>query len=252
MAIRVITSFSQAGYEQYGRRFLFRFEALFDPRIKLTVYTEGGIPLTALPPGAQTENLLYIPEVTDFLTRNGMDQAAKGRVPRAGWKKSDIDKGYCYRFDAVKFFRKPFAIGDLAMQCEEDILVWLDADTYAFRNVRPELFTDLLGDADVAYIGREPAHSECGFLAFRLPAARKLIREWVMFYHTDSFKQEREWHDSYLFDVARRRHPEINCRSIAPPGARGHAWFQTPLGKCIDHVKGDRKARGYSEEMLSQ
>lgn len=250
--VRVVTSFSPAGYEVYGRRFLRCFEEYFDPEIRLSVYAEQGVPMSALPAGTTVHNMLdgSIPALTDFLERHSENPMVCGKVVRPGWKTGDVAKGYCYRFDAVKFCRKVFAIQHAMGECKlGDLLVWIDADTYAHHRITEEFLWSMVGDDDAAYLGRARAHSECGFLAFRMYRAMPLIHRWADFYRDDTFHAEAEWHDSFLFDRAREKLPHVFCRNIAEPGAVGHVWFHSPLGQVMDHLKGDRKQQGFSMEM---
>lgn len=73
-------------------------------------------------------------------------------------------------------------------------------------------------------------------------------------YINDTMFNEREWHDSYLFDVQRRNYrdnkgavfydlnPEPDTKGLA-----GHPFINSELGQYLDHMKGDRKHRGHSK-----
>jgi len=62
--------------------------------------------------------------------------------------------------------------------------------------------------------------------------------------------KEDEWHDSYLFDVVRKKYlknvPQFN---LSPTIRRvGNPWPDTPMAEYMDHLKG--KARKDAGEML--
>lgn len=256
MRITVVTSFSPAGHEQYGRRFLQTFDQHFAGEIDLVVYAEEQFPHHH---GGSLEvrSLFGIDLAVDFIEQFKDDKLASGREPTPVWKSKDRADGYSFRTDAVKFCRKVFAITDAAdrllrARSEDQLLVWLDADVVTHARVPSRFFIDLLGDHDVAYLGREGTHSECGFLTFRIPAAVPLIERWQRFYADGTFLRAREWHDSYLFDLARAELHRLRYRNLTP-GGRGHVWFQSPLAAHFDHLKGpSRKTLGYSQERRQQ
>lgn len=69
-------------------------------------------------------------------------------------------------------------------------------------------------------------------------------------YKQDLLFRQREFHDSYLFDVIRRRFERRGCQTydIAQGIGRdaGHVFVNSPLGRYMDHMKGERKAEGAS------
>ncbi len=253
MRVTVVTSFGERGYAEYGRRFIETFDRHASGEIDLIVYAEHQFPYN--PEGRMEVRPLFGNDLAaDFIDQFKDDKLASGREPTPVWKPKDHVDGYSFRTDAVKFCRKVFAISDAADRLwrsrqNAEMLVWLDADVVTHKGVTSSFFIDLLGGADVAFLGRHGAHSECGFLAFRLPAALPLILQWQHFYKSGSFLRAREWHDSYLFDLAREQVPGLRYHNLTP-GGRGHVWFQSPLGQCFDHLKGSRKAVGHSQEML--
>ena len=239
----IVTSFGPAGYELYGRRFCETFAKAWNPVDDLLCYVEEP---TEIPRGT-TASLLRVPAVADFLERHASNAAVHGRDPQRVWREKEIAAGYSFRTDAYKFARKVFAIAD-ATRLGPEFLAWIDADTVVLRRTPRDFVAEQLADADVAYLGRENMYSECGFLAFRLPQAWPVLQDWHAFYDEDTFIAEREWHDSYLFDLARKRHPEIKCRNLTP-GLVGHVWPRSPLAPYMDHCKGvERKRLGYSPE----
>lgn len=243
----VVTSFSNNGAHSYGYRFLDTFAEFWPADVKLIAYVEAG----ETHPRAETRDLLAVKALRDFLAAHADDPKACGRVPTPVWKSKDVIAGYSYRTDAVKFCRKVFTIREAALWCDDDILVWIDADVVTHRPIPDGFVEGLLGDDDIAYLGRRASHSECGFLAFRLPEAYRLIKDWRDFYVTGEAFALPEQHDSYLFDRARERNPHTRCLDLTPDGA-GHVWMTSPLGRAgLDHLKGDRKALGRSPEFAA-
>lgn len=246
--ITVVTSYGHEGAALYGHRFVAQWWKHWPEKDRLVCYVESEV---AEQPGSRIEmrNLLGVSACAAFLARHRGSAAAHGRKPQPVWRQKERDAGYSFRTDAYKFCRKVFAVRDAARFIDDGVLAWLDADVVTTTPVPDDFVEDLLGSADVAYLGRGRAHSECGFLAFRLPAARPVIETWAALYATDGVFSLPEWHDSFVFDVARRACPDVECRDLTPGGS-GHVWCRSPLARYLDHLKGDeRKRLGYSPEL---
>jgi hypothetical protein len=66
------------------------------------------------------------------------------------------------------------------------LLVWLDGDVETTRDVPVDLVEQLLGAAEICYLGRARGHSEIGFWAVRLnPRTRKFLHDIAEVYRTD-------------------------------------------------------------------
>jgi hypothetical protein len=55
-----------------------------------------------------------------------------------------------------------------------------------------------------------------------------------------------EWHSAFVFDHCRSKF-SLRERNLTPNGT-GHVWFQSPLAKYLDHLKGNRKTMQRSPE----
>jgi hypothetical protein len=135
-------------------------------------------------------------------------------------------------------------------------MIWLDADTHTHSPVPVDWLSKVCpGSAMISYLGRgEKYHSECGWVAYNLdhPETRNFIKDFVGMYNTDRIFEEREWHDSYIWDVVRKRYqPNNNFLNLNPSwtdkGLAGHPFINSELGLYMDHVKGDRKTHGHSK-----
>jgi hypothetical protein len=68
----------------------------------------------------------------------------------------------------------------------------------------------------------------------------------VKLYRNDSLFDLAEWHDSWAIEHVRRG-MKIACASLSGDAeASGHPLINGPLGACLDHLKGRRKAAGKS------
>lgn len=240
MRIRVCSGFSPAGRLQYGERFLQSFDRFWPRDVELQVWVEEP---TSMPRDAYRD-LWSIPGAREFAERHADNLEAHGRVPRAGWKDKDRRGGYCFKFDAYKFWKQILIPQAASAGLEDgDVLIWLDADVVTFQSISKLDILALLGKADVAYLGRSQSHSEIGFWAVRMgPRVRSFLGAIAIVYTTDEVFELAEWHSAFVWDTVRKV-AGLREQNLCKPGARGHVWPMTRLGHWMRHDKGPRKPR---------
>ncbi|MGB5474112.1 MAG: class I SAM-dependent methyltransferase, partial [Gammaproteobacteria bacterium] len=245
----VITSFSRNGYDEYGLEFIQTFLKHTDH--DLTVYHEG------LPEHAPADPRITYVNLTAQEHFLGFARKLYDADPMySGAVMNGDSKAYNFRFDAFKFFRKVWALKHYdENRTNDDLIVWLDADITFTRGMPHDLFSDLLKDAYVAYIGRGGGlHSECGAMVFD-PTHRdhgNFFELYWRIYETGAFRKLDEFHDSFVFDFIRDlvQPPEVNIGKGCDPV---HPFVFTKLGLYMDHKKGpERKAQGHSPEANGQ
>ena len=92
-------------------------------------------------------------------------------------------------------------------------LIWLDADIKTYKKL-PLTFLNTLVDESsyLSYLGRENIsikhlnYSECGFLIFNTEHLINSVfwQDMMKMYDGGQLFLEKEWHDSYIFDVVRK------------------------------------------------
>lgn len=246
--LTVVTGWSPEGYVQYGRRFAETFHRFWPADVNLVVYGELPVKL----PRGEFRPLNSIPGCMEFINRHCDNPEQCGRASIPGWKEKEVRNGYSYRFDAVKFCRQGFIPENAAVCLNPDndpqYLCWLDGDVVTKAPVPAGFIEGLLPDGyDVAYLGRGQKHSEIGFQLYKLTTsedvepALSMLMEFSEIYSTDEVFKLREWHSAFVFDEARRR-SGVRAFDLTP-GGNGHVWPTSPLGKFMDHLKGERKNR---------
>lgn len=247
----VVTGWTGRGYDALGEQFGRTFEEYWPSSVPLWCYGDDS-PLHTMFTGHHEIHLRPLWEcagLADFIARHKDNPEAHGRgSPRPGWREKDRRIGYSWRFDAAKFALQLFVPEAAAKHLPDgEILVWFDADVLTHRDVPEGFIEGLIGDNDICYLGREPKHSEIGFWAVRLsPLTRAFLSKMPSLYRSDMVFQLREWHSAFVFDAARAMIP-MKERNLTPGGS-GHVWHRSPLGRYLDHLKGDRKALGRSPE----
>lgn len=237
--ITVVTGFSEAGYRLYGKNMVESFLKYWKGA-NLIVYTT-----VEMPPGVERRNMPG--RCAEFLARHGSDPYAGGKMQKPGfsWKAKDERSGYSFLFDALKFCQMAMFTQDAAKRIKEGILVWFDGDTVTQKPVPQSLVEEMMEGADLIYLGREPYHSETGFVAFRLPQARAVAEGWGAMYDTDQVFNLPEWHSAFVFDHVRKLHSEVRAKDLTP-GGRKHVFFQSEIGDYVTHLKGEKpKMLGY-------
>ena len=266
MNITVVTTFHEPGMQTYGQRFMDSFAERIDPKIKLKVYAEDCMP-EAKSANIEIYDAVYnLPKLNQFKSKwKGVPKAngecppdIKARRPR-DWHKE-------FKWDAVRFANKVYAVFHAAAQNDCDWLVWMDADTYVHNNMSYGEFAEILPkDKWLTYVGRGKGSNtwpECGFYGLNLKhnMCQKFLQEFERYYEDAEngiFKLE-EWHDSFVFghivNELKRIDPNILDYTAnivnrnAKTGGGRHPYINSVLGTWFDHMKGDRKFTGKSKE----
>lgn len=257
----LVTTCHAAGYERYGHTMVQSFLKHWPADVPLLLYHEGFEPPQA--PGRIFARDLEAssPALVAFKARQAHNPRAHGL--RKPWRRVRVVGSFkltlpmrtlkdAYRWNAVRFAHKSFAVFDAARRTDADVLIWVDADTLFFDDVDHRELELLAPSDSAAACLRRPHHTEAGFLAYNLrdPETRRLLDEFEAMYTHDLLFKEREFHDAYLFDVVRQR-AEARGAQIHDIGegigwTAPHVLINSRLGRFMDHLKGGRKGDGGS------
>lgn len=254
MTFSVVTTFHKAGYEKYGRRMIQTFLQNWPSTVQLHVYAED------CEVSEKADNLFVhslheaSPELVEFKNKWKDVPKANGREPIppviSGAKKQP---GLGFKWDAVRFSHKVYAIFHCAKICNTNALLWMDADSVCHSPITlQELEKFCPGNIDLAFLGREGKYTECGlyYMNLKSEAVKTFLKRFQWMYddaENGMFKQS-EWHDSFIFDVVRKHTvlQELNWSAGLIRG-EGHPLVNSAWGKYLDHLKGDRKDLGRSK-----
>ena len=250
MTTQVVTSFSAAGWTQYGRRFVETFCRYWPREVALHAYSEDlnhrylGDML-----GRDLDRVCVCHDLqAPFFERHAGNARAQGREQRSGdygWTPNKIAAGYNFRLDAFRFSKKVFAIQAAAHRQAQGRLFWVDADVVTFDPVPADLLKRMLpSDAAISCLDRGDYHSECGFVGYNLDhsATRPFIDAFAALYETENVFQLEQWHDSWVFDWLRKK---MNVAAYAIPHcSRKQPFVNSELGRVMDHLKGASKIKG--------
>ena len=266
MNIVALTTFNNEGLFTYGQRLIDSWAKNVDPKIKLLVYAEDCEP--TVPEGANIQilNADALPEKNAFIERWKNDPKATGTPPPEIKRRRPRDWHKEFKWDAIRFSHKVYAVFDAYENEPADWIVWVDGDTYVHSTWSYENFAKLLPkESWITYVGRGAGSQtwpECGFYGLNKNDKQcvNFIKEFKDYYNnaeTGIFTLE-EWHDSYVFGHILMKHKNYNPRALdysasiyvktAKTGGGGHPLINTELGRYVDHMKGDRKYTGHSKK----
>jgi hypothetical protein len=282
-----VTTFHAKGYALYGREMIATFDQHWPKEIPLYCYAEGCVPEVPSTRILPLDLMAESPSLVAFKERHADVPEANGagrwdairfslKLKPFRLKRYDIVQGPDFHWDAVRFSHKCFAIFAAAKRCEADVLFWLDADISFFEDLPPDFLEALIREDSLAsflqrwrdrpefsveivpskrrlrLVNRTRKHSECGFVAYdlRKPATSDFLDAFEKLYTSDAIFREWETHDSYLFDVVRRRFERKGHRfhdlGEGVGRSTSHPLVNCQLGQYMDHKKGNRKEAGRS------
>jgi hypothetical protein len=262
--ITVVTTFHQAGLDQYAQKFLDSFSQHVDKQIKMIAYAENCEPVNPDPNQITILNQAeHLPQLTAFKQRWQNIPKANGKCPWPERRPRDHHKEF--KWDAVRFANKVYAVFD-ACERSTDWCVWMDADMLVHSKWKYQDFKNLLPDTSwITYVGRGKGSAswpECGFYGLNLKnvVCKEFLAEFKRMYDDADrgiFTLD-EWHDSYVFGhiLNKIKHTAPNVLDYtastilqtAKTGGGGHPLINTDLGRWIDHLKGERKKTGKSKK----
>lgn len=255
--IHVVTTFHAAGYAQYGRRMIQTFLATWPQDITLHVYAETVTVLEAAPNLRVYDLAQTVPELTAFKARWGSDPRYRGEVAFGPGKRGKIP-GLGFKWDAIRFSHKTYAVCHAARTSGADLLFWMDADMVCHSPMTHAFLDRMVPDsAGVSFLGRRKKYTETGLYALNL--TQQPTRELTQLMQASYDNAERdlflmpEWHDCQVFDekraVIQQRYAEwqqLNWSEHLVMG-EGHPLVNTEWRDYLDHLKGDRKSLGRSK-----
>ena len=246
----VVTTCSASGWEEYGARMAQSFLEYFPEDVRLYLYADFKVRLID-----DRLEVRRIPEgcadLVAFQNEHSVFDFAGGQ----GIADSRHDTAYNGNviWNALKFSHKVFTVEHAVLNAEEDVMIWLDADTVAFDHLSRDLLESTIpANCMLGYLGRSWKYSEWGYVAYNLahPATRQFASAMASMFRSGSIYSLKEWHDSYVFDVVRtyfERCLGAQDHNISQAVSDlDHVFVNCELGRYLDHLKGARKAEGRS------
>jgi len=241
----VITTFNKKAYDLHAKKMVSSFDGHWDPNISLNIYLED----LHTPENDFTKRINFFSfnnEVSDWYK-------FKEQFSFKELNKPDSGTNSFYKYSAIKFAHKVYAIKKQLEKCSSKYLIWLDSDVVTIKNIEINFLNSLINDQNyLSYLGRDHInfHSECGFLIFN--TQHDLHNQfWInmsQMYEQGLLFNEKEWHDSYIFDVVRLRMgteglKNFNISKIGLKNTKDtlNVFDNSILGEFMIHFKGNKK-----------
>ena len=240
----VVTTFNKKGFDAFGKEMIISFDKFWSKDIALNVYYED-----MNLPDIETSNRIF------FSSFN--EEVKKWYKFQSNFFLRELNKPDCpinsfYKYSAIKFAHKIYAIEKQLEKNFSEYLIWLDSDVITFKKIENS-FIDTLVDNNsyLTFLGREHVnfHSEAGFLIFNTKNKfHKIFWERMMeMYDQGKLFDQNEWHDSYILDVVRLELEKKSLKNINI-SLMGLRWVDplyifdnSVLGEFMNHFKGKRK-----------
>jgi hypothetical protein len=263
LKIAVVTTFHQDGYNKYGQKMIDTFIKNWPQAVTLYTYSENCTVTESAPNLIVRDLHSCSPQLVKFKETWKNVPKANGDVSADPVRSKRKDAGKGFKWHAVRFAHKVYAIFHCAQNTDADILIWMDADTICHSPVTmDDLYKMIPVGTELCYLGRKGKYSECGLYSLNLRSSnvQAFLNEFQRFYDEAEqgiFKLD-EWHDSFVFDAVRVRFPKMrqtdwaaHLHDLRPvPGAssgEGHPLINSQWGAWLDHLKGGRKKLGRSK-----
>jgi hypothetical protein len=250
----VVTTFHENGLKTYAQRMIDTFLETWPKEVTLYLYPENCNPKVKDHSRiVLTDSGTGVPELSAFKEQWNNVPYANGDIstfPRLAHHKY---KNKPFRWEAVRFAHKVYAIFHCAKATDADVLIWMDADTVCHSPITLEKINQLIPEkADLCYLGREKKYSECGLYSMNLRTeqTKMFLMEFQRMYDSAEagiFLLD-EWHDSFVFDAVRKKFPYLKQHNWSEGiiKGEGHPLINSDWGAYLDHLKGDRKKTGRS------
>jgi hypothetical protein len=255
MKYAVVTTFHQQGLTDYAQKMINGYCQHWPKEIMLHVYPEKCNPAVRDHTRVTLFDLDSVSALTAFKEQWKNVPKANGDVSKDPVRSKRKDLGKGFKWNAVRFAHKVYAIADCARTTDADILIWMDADTICHSPITLERIQQLIpADKDLCFLGRKGKYTECGLYAMNLrnPMVHSFLNEFQRMYDDaeNGIFRLAEWHDSFVFDAVRakfRNLKELDWSSHLITG-EGHPLINSEWGAYLDHLKGGRKTLGRSKK----
>lgn len=252
MKISVVTTFNLSGYELYGQKMIDSFLENWPGSVQLYVFAEG----FSLPTSALNLHVLDLheacPDLVQFKKTWGKVPYANGDISQHPVHGHRRDQDKRFKWDAVRFSNKVYAVHQCAQITDSDVMIWMDGDMVCHSKITESELEKLIpSSADICFLGRGQNYTECGLYSVNLKSDKTLEFLDDFKHQYDSAEtgifQLSEWHDSFVFDHVRSRHKLSEHDWSAEIKAQtGHPLINSAWGAYLDHLKGERKLSGKS------
>jgi hypothetical protein len=144
LKIAVVTTFHEAGLKEYAQYMIDTFCKNWPTEVTLHIYPEKCNPAIKNHDHVTLTDLDSVANLTTFKEKWKNVPKANGDVANDPVRSKRKDAGKGFKWNAVRFAHKVYAITDCAKTTEADILIWMDADTICHSPITLERLRQLI------------------------------------------------------------------------------------------------------------
>lgn len=238
-----VTSLNQEYWTSTSKTNLLSWDRNLTDIADIVIYSEDPIDISGFSNRVTVKPLYKLcPELLEFKEKHKDDPHYNGQIGR---KLEGSSKAF--KWNAIKFAHKTFAIFAEAKQQVDNTVVWLDADVLMHKPVTTKYLQELFpSNKAISYLGRPEAYDECGLMAYNL--RQDLAREFL-----NKFEQEylngldhlRETHDSWVFYQLRLGYEDQELFNNLNPTPKDNKspFNNSGINEYMVHTKGKNKER---------
>lgn len=245
--IVAVTSFGTQGYEETGHIMIESFCEYWPAEVKLCVYVDEIPGREQMIQNERVEyRLLNRVDLKQFKKRQRNNPEAHG-LGKLALKDGKSE----FKYNAVKFSHKVFALIDVIEKDSPDIAIWLDGDSRTHSTVTEDTINRWCPENCFAgFLDRPWLYTETGFHIFRTThsMSRDFFNTWKNYYTNDTVFDLEYWTDCHTYDAARKQFDQRLWHNLSPDFNHPHPFINGVLGEVMDHMKGPRKQKGSSKK----
>jgi hypothetical protein len=249
MRYAAVTSFSQDGFDRYGKRMIETFLENGPQDTYLHVFSDDGLETDITDHRVIFYSLAETVPLQKVFEDRHQSPICHGKFGNT----------YDYRFDAVRFSHKPAAIWSALNALKDDlpdVLIWFDGDTVFKTPMTHEFLEEKLPIwSHIGHFSRNDNHTEAGILMFRLSEknVRYFIEIFWQIYVTDQVFRLPAWTDCHVFDTlaaGARADGFLRVVNLGDEVSHNthHPIVNSDWYQYVDHLKGNRKESGSSHD----
>jgi len=239
----IITSLNKKYWDDTSQVNVKSWDTLLGPEAQIVIYTEDQIDTSMLSDRVIVRDLYtHAPELVKFKDKHKDNPHYNGQIGR---KLEGSSKAF--KWNAIKFAHKTFAIFSEMKLQDSGWLIWLDADVLMHQPVDKEYLEYLCPpDKSISYLGRPEAYDECGLMGYNLDSdvAVEFLEKFEAEY-VNGLDHLRETHDSWVFFQLRLAYEDQTpFHNLNPtPKDNKSPFNNSGINERMIHTKGKSKDR---------
>ena len=246
--ISFVSTFHKPVLDLYGQRFIDSFSKNIDKQFTLYLYAEDCVPQTNDSRIIILDQKAELPKLVAFKERWKNVPKANGKCPPEIKARRPRDWHKEFKWHAIRFANKVYAVFDAAQRCNTDWLIWLDADTIIQKSFDKELLKQITNKKNLStHLSVYHEHNnkiyhscETGFFCLNKthPKFIDFKKIYTQIYPTDDTNNLRRFYDGEVYGETVNRLDQKYMNNLNPSEKYKTPIKHSILNDYILHYKG--------------